>query len=124
MEIPAYFQKYMDEKFESLHEKIDAVIHEHDKDILDIKSDLSETKDDVKWLNQKVWGAIGIAGVVVVVGGILAANFKALNNAQIKAAVDPVTYDVQKIKYDIANIQENNSVIKKTLESYQFVIEE
>lgn len=122
MEIPPYFQKYMDEKFETLHEKIDAVIHEHDKDLLSMKDDLTSTKQDVKWLNQKVWGAIGIASVVVLVGGILAASFRDLNKAQIQEAILPLSADVEKVKFKLESQNQDISRIQKTLDNYDFKI--
>lgn len=123
MEIPPYFQKYMDEKFDSLHERFDALSHEHDKDILEMKDDLSSTRKDVQWLNQKVWGAIGIASVVVIVGGILAANFRALNRAQLQEAISPLSKDVEKLKSASEYTSQEVNSMKKTFEQYEFVFD-
>lgn len=77
----------MEQKFTELHAKIDSFSKDHHDEIERVKEDVKGVKDDVRWLNQKVWMAIGALSIISLVGGIFAFYFKQLNKAQIYSAL-------------------------------------
>lgn len=106
-DLPPYFKEYMEQKFNfstelieqrfiELHNTINSTFTSHDNEILDIKKEIHETKEDVKWLNQKVWMAMGALGVISMVGGIFVYYFKTLNKAQIEEVIRPLQAQTQK----------------------------
>ena len=85
--LPPYFKEYMEQKFKAVDEQfvdikgtLNTALNNHD-------SEISDLKEEVRWLNQKVWMAIGALTVISLVGGIFAAYFKQLNKAQISEVV-------------------------------------
>lgn len=80
------YKKYLEEKFKGMNEQFDALNAKID-DALDRNDKKVEELDtEVKWLNQKVWMAIGALAIIAAVGGILAAYFKVLNKVQVQEA--------------------------------------
>ena len=85
--LPPFFKEYMEQKFTELHAKIDSFSKDHHDEIERVKDDVNGVKQDIKWLNQKVWMAMGALTIISIVGGIFAAYFKQLNKAQISEVV-------------------------------------
>ena len=102
-DLPPYFKDYMEQKFNELHTKIDSVFETHDHEIIDIRNEIHETKNDIKWLNQKVWMAIGALGVISITGGVLALYFKVMNKQQIQEAVQPLQEQTRKAQETAQN---------------------
>lgn len=113
--IPPYFKEYLEQKFNELHKKIDSVFKEHDAEIIEIKTDVIDVKKDVKWLNQKVWMAIGALTIISVVGGIFVGYFKQLNKAQVTEAVKE---SIDPTKQQVVNIGKQVDTIVDTLRDY------
>lgn len=97
-DLPHYFEEYMEQKFKSVDEqfcdiksKLDTALDNHDQEI-------NELRNEVKWLNQKVWMAIGALIIISAVGGVFVAYFKQLNEVSINKAVKQALLDNDKIK--------------------------
>ena len=119
-ELPDYFERYMEQKFSELHTKIDSVFKTHDSEIIEIKNDIHSTKEDIKWLNQKVWMAIGALSVVSVVGGIFASYFKTINRQQIEEAIKPLE---QKSENAQSTAELTNKTLQNIIKNYNIKVE-
>lgn len=85
--LPPYFKEYMEQKFKAVDEQFIDIKTTLNNSLNNHDSEISDLKNEVKWLNQKVWMAIGALTVISLVGGIFAAYFKQLNKAQISEVV-------------------------------------
>lgn len=119
-DLPPYFKEYMEQKFSELHIKIDSVFETHNNEILDIKKEIHETKEDVKWLNQKVWMAMGALGVMSMVGGIFVYYFKTLNKAQIEEVIHPLQAQTQEAKTTAEN---TDLTLQKIITNYNIKVQ-
>lgn len=82
-----YFVKYLDQKFEGIHTKMDDFICSMDEKHDLVKKEIEELKKNDKWQDQKIWMAMGGIAVIGVTGAILASFFKTLNRHQVEDAV-------------------------------------
>lgn len=119
-DLPPFFKEYMEQKFNELHTKIDSVFETHDEDILGIKKEIHETKEDVKWLNQKVWMAMGALGVMSMVGGIFVYYFKTLNKAQIEEVIHPLQAQTQEAQNTARN---TDLTLQKIINNYNIRVQ-
>lgn len=101
-DLPPFFKEYMEQKFSELH------------------TEIHETKEDVKWLNQKVWMAMGALGVISMVGGIFVYYFKTLNKAQIEEAIRPLQAQTQKAQMSSESTDET---LKKIITKYDLEVQ-
>lgn len=103
------FRQLIEEKFAGLHAKLDDYNHDsnrrfaqaekYNKEKFDnIHDHLEKTNKEIKWLNSKVWMAIGGLAVISIVGGVLAFAFRSINDAQLEQKIEPVREDVNDIK--------------------------
>lgn len=102
-ELPPYFKEYMEQKFSELHARFDSTISMHKDKFEEIEKDVSEIKKDTRWLNQKVWMAIGALGVISIAGGVLASSFKLINKQQIQEAIQPLQEQTKKAQETAQN---------------------
>ncbi len=119
-DLPPYFKEYMEQKFNELHSKIDSVFETHDNEIVEIKNEIHETKIDIKWLNQKVWMAIGALGVISIVGTVFASYFKVMNKQQIQEAIEPLKSQTQQAKTTAEN---TNLTLQKIINDYNIRVQ-
>lgn len=130
-DLPPYFKEYMEQKFNfstelieqrfiELHNTINSTFTSHDNEILDIKKEIHETKEDVKWLNQKVWMAMGALGVISMVGGIFVYYFKTLNKAQIEEAIRPLQAQTQEAQNTAKN---TDLTLQKIINNYNIRVQ-
>ena len=119
-DLPPFFKEYMEQKFNELHTKIDSVFETHNNEILDIKKEIHETKEDVKWLNQKVWMAMGALGVISMVGGIFVYYFKTLNKAQIEETIRPLQAQTQEAQMSSKSTE---NTLQKIITKYDLEVQ-
>lgn len=130
-DLPPFFKEYMEQKFNfstelieqrfiELHNTINSTFTSHDNEILDIKKEIHETKEDVKWLNQKVWMAMGALGVISMVGGIFVYYFKTLNKAQIEEAIRPLQAQTQEAQNTAKN---TDLTLQKIINNYNIRVQ-
>lgn len=130
-DLPPFFKEYMEQKFNfstelmeqrftELHNKIDSKFSTHDEDILGIKKEIHETKEDVKWLNQKVWMAMGALGVISITGGIFVYYFKTLNKAQIEEALRPLHAQTQEAQMSSKSTE---NTLQKIITKYDLEVQ-
>jgi hypothetical protein len=119
-DLPPFFKEYMEQKFSELHTKIDSVFQTHDNEIIGIKNEIHDTKQDIKWLNQKVWMAMGALCVISIAGGIFASYFKTLNKQQIEEAIKPLE---QKSESAQNTAEFTNKTLQNIIKSYNIRVE-
>lgn len=119
-DLPPFFKEYMEQKFSELHTKIDSVFETHDNQIIGIKNEIHSTKEDIKWLNQKVWMAMGALGVISIAGGIFASYFRTLNKQQIEEAIEPLE---QKSESAQNTAELTNKTLQNIIKSYNIRVE-
>lgn len=93
-QLQTYFKEFLNEKFDSLHEKIDGVMQTHTNEMIVFSKRLDgvdKRLDDVdreqKWQGSKIWLAIGGISVIGVSGFVFSLYFKTLNKQQIEEAI-------------------------------------
>lgn len=98
--LPPYFKEYMDGKFSDIDKQLGGINNRLDSALQTQDNVIQDLRDDVKWLNQKVWMALGALAIISLVGGIFAFYFKELNKAQIYSALQSTLsdYDI-KVEY-------------------------
>lgn len=90
--LPPYFKEYMEEKFKSIDEQLNQVTCK-----------LDDLKTDTKWLNQKVWMALGAIVVLSAGAGIFIAFFKQVNQENIHTAVKQALSDDTRLQDLLSN---------------------
>lgn len=130
-DLPPFFKDYMEQKFNfstelmeqrfaELHNKIDSKFLTHENDIISIKNEIHSTKEDIKWINQKVWMAMGALCVISIAGGIFAGYFKTLNKQQIEEAIKPLE---QKSESAQNTAELTNKTLQNIIKSYNIRVE-
>ena len=80
----------------------------------------NQTKEDIKWINQKVWMAMGALCVISISGGIFAGYFKTLNKQQIEEAIKPLE---QKSESAQNTAELTNKTLQNIIKSYNIRVE-
>ncbi len=85
--LPKYFVEFIEKQFEQLNGRLDEIMNHHDKEVRDIRADVTGNQKDIKWAHNKINIAIGVASTLIVVAGILFASFKAVNEANVRETI-------------------------------------